>query len=173
LHGQRQTHHFGCALCWPLLQLLHACSCRCAVMRNIIPRARLGLLTSLSRVHLTVPRKCTAAKVRCPVVVVCRLLFLLHLIVQALLDGDLSHIASKCQVSFEDKFKKCVHTTDSVHVFLLESVHLFSLSSQCRKRSESSQSAVRSHDLCCRLVATRAPQSSGRHYRMRLHLDWW
>ena len=64
-------------------------------------------------------------------------------------------------------------TTDSVHVFLLESVHLFSLSSQCRKRSESSQSAVRSHDLCCRLVATRAPQSSGRHYRMRLHLDWW
>ena len=77
-------------------------------MRNIIPRARLGLLTSLSRVHLTVPRKCTAAKVRCPVVVVCRLLLLLHLIVHALLDGDLSHIASKCQVSFEDKFKKCV-----------------------------------------------------------------
>ena len=29
-------------------------------------------------------------------------------IVHALLGGDLSHIASKCQVSFEGKFKKCV-----------------------------------------------------------------
>ena len=66
-----------------------------------------------------------------------------------------------------------VDTTDSVHVFLLESVHIFLLSSQCRKRSESSQGAARSHDVCCRLVDARAPHSPGRHYRMRIHLDWW
>ena len=49
----------------------------------------------------------------------------------------------------------------------------FFTDSQCRKHSESSQSAVRSHDVCCRLVDANAPQSSGRHCRMRMHLDWW
>ena len=37
----------------------------------------------------------------------------------------------------------------------------FFTGAQCRKRSESSQSAARSHDVCCRLVAARAPQLSG------------
>jgi hypothetical protein len=77
-------------------------------MRQIIHRARLDLSTSLSRAHLTVARKSTAAKVSCPVLVVCRLLLLLRPIVRALLGGDLSHIASKCHDSFEGKFKKCV-----------------------------------------------------------------
>ena len=44
---------------------------------------------------------------------------LLHRIVHALLDGDLSHIASNSQVSFEDKFKKCVQVAGCLHGCLL------------------------------------------------------
>ena len=88
------------------------------------------------------------------------------------LTADLANQISAMRASGTTKAEKIQHYGFRACLFIGVRPYFFT-ELQCRKRSESSQSAVRSHDLCCRLVATRAPQSSGRHYRMRLHLDWW